>query len=94
MKTRLLIICTLVLLLLALPAIRQVAASGKCTGGVYEGHPALVTECNHQQTVRSSAQEPYPGPPEVIAPVSYPEPITPPTPSPRIDPTEPPPPPK
>ena len=93
MKVRVSLLVVLVALLFSWGAFRQVAASGKCTGQAYEGHPALVWECLHMQSVKSDDNVPYP-PPSGWNPTPYPEPgdsTQPlPTSAPRPFPTEPP----
>ena len=94
MKVRVSLLVVLVALLFSWGAFRQVAAAGKCTGQVYEGHPALVLECLHVQSVKSDDNVPYPPPIPVWEPTPYPEPGDPPQPlptsTPRPLPTEPP----
>jgi hypothetical protein len=49
----------------------------KCTGGAYVGHPGLVAECLHQQTVNHNNAYPAPGEPYPVPATPEPPVITP-----------------
>ncbi len=49
----------ILLFLLLLSGEAQPAAARGCSGGLYEGHPALARECEHQQTVWEHSGDGY-----------------------------------
>ncbi len=73
MKKKISVVILLFLVFTSLTA--HVQAFDPCTGEKYDGHPALVQECRHQQTLKADSPNPYPEPGE---PGQDPDPYPPP----------------